>query len=140
MSQNQSIQSNSNGAVRLAQPDPEVVVPTKRRQFTVADKLRILAETDRCEAGQIGAVLRREGLYSSHLTKWRRQRAEGQLSGRTNSRRGRKADPQAAELAALRREKERLQAELDQARLIIEVQKKLCQLFGLPTSQGDGSN
>lgn len=140
MSQNQSIQSNSNGAVRWAQPDPEVVVPTKRRQFTVADKLRILDETDRCEAGQIGAVLRREGLYSSHLTKWRRQRAEGQLSGRINSRRGRKADPQAAELTTLRREKERLQAELEQARLIIEVQKKLCQLFGLPTQPGDGSN
>ena len=140
MSQNQSIQSNSNGAVRLAQPDPEVVVPAKRRQFTVADKLRLLDETDRCEAGQIGAVLRREGLYSSHLTTWRRQRAEGQLSGRTNSRRGRKADSQAAELATLRREKERLQAELEQARLIIEVQKKLCQLFGLPTHQGDGSN
>lgn len=140
MSQNQSIQSNSNGAVRLVQPDPEVVVPTKRRQFTMADKLRILDETDRCEAGQIGAVLRREGLYSSHLTKWRRQRAEGQLSGRINSRRGRKADLQAAELTTLRRERERLQAELEQARLIIEVQKKLCQLFGLPTQPGDGSN
>ena len=140
MIQNQSIQSNSKGAVRLAQPDPEVVGPTKRRQFTVADKRRILDETDRCEAGQIGAVLRREGLYSSHLTKWRRQRAEGQLSGRTNAGRGRKADPQAAELAVLRREKDQLQAELEQARLIIEVQKKLCQLFGLPTQAGDGSN
>lgn len=140
MMQNQSIQTNANGAVRLVQPDPEVVVPTKRRQFTMADKLRILDETDRCEGGQIGAILRREGLYSSHLTKWRRQRAEGQLSGRTNGRRGRKADPQAAELAVLRREKERLQAELEQARLIIEVQKKLCQLFGLSTQPGDGSN
>jgi len=140
MSQNQSIQTNGNGAVRLVQPDPEVVVATKRRQFTVADKLRILDETDRCEAGQIGAVLRREGLYSSHLTKWRRQRAEGQLSGRTNAGRGRKADPQATELTTLRWEKERLQAELEQARLIIEVQKKLCQLFGLPTQPGDGSN
>ena len=139
MSQNQSIQTNPNGAVRLAQPDPEVVVPAKRRQFTVADKLRILDEVERCEPGQIGAILRREGLYSSHLSKWRQQRAEGQLPGRTQ-RRGRKAEPQVAELAALRREKERLQAELEQARLIIEVQKKLCQLFGLPTQPGDGSN
>jgi transposase-like protein len=140
MSQNQSIHTNPNGTVPLDQPDPEVVVPAKRRQFTVADKLRILDEIDRCEPGQIGAVLRREGLYSSHLTKWRRQRADGQLQGRTSQRRGRKAEPQAAELAALRRENERLQAELEQARLIIEVQKKLCQLFGLPTHQGDGSN
>jgi transposase-like protein len=140
MSQNQSIQTNPNGTVRLDQPDPEVAVPSKRRQFTVADKLRILDEIDRCEPGQIGAILRREGLYSSHLSKWRQQRADGQLHGRTNPRRGRKADPQAAELAALRRENERLQAELEQARLIIEVQKKLGQLFGLPTHQGDGSN
>ena len=140
MSQNQSIHTNPNGTVPLDQPDPEVVVPAKRRQFTVADKLRILDEIDRCEPGQIGAVLRREGLYSSHLTKWRRQRADGQLQGRTSQRRGRKAEPQAVELAALRRENERLQAELEQARLIIEVQKKLCQLFGLPTQPGDGNN
>lgn len=136
MSQNRTIQTNPNGNAPLAQPDPEVVVPSQRRQFTMADKLRILDEVDRCEPGQIGAVLRREGLYSSHLAKWRRQRAAGQLSAR----RGRKADPQAAELAALRRENERLQTELEQARLIIEVQKKLCQLFGLPTQPGAGGN
>lgn len=140
MFQNQGIQSNSNGNGPLAQPDPEVVVPSKRRQFTVADKLRVLDEVDRCEPGQIGAILRREGLYSSHLTKWRRQRANGDLSERTSRSRGRPADPQAADLTALRRENERLQAELAQARLIIEVQKKLCQLFGLPTQVGDGSN
>jgi transposase-like protein len=103
------------------------VVPTKRRQFTDADKLRILDEVDRCDPGQIGAILRREGLYSSHLSQWRRQRANGQLAGLTSQPRGRKAVPQAAELAALRRENERLQAELEQAKLIIEVQKKLCQ-------------
>lgn len=136
MSQNQRIQTHPNGSGPLVQPDPEVVVPSKRRQFTVTDKLRILDEIDRCKPGQIGAVLRREGLYSSHLANWRRQRAAGQLG----SRRGRKADPQGAELAALRREKERLQAELEQARLIIEVQKKVCQLFGLSTSQEDGNN
>lgn len=140
MSQNETIQVNSNGTVPLAQPDPEVVVPAKRRQLTAVDKLRILDEIDRCEPGQIGAVLRREGLYSSHLTKWRRQRADGQLQGRSNRRREHKAEAQVAELAALRRENERLQAELEQARLIIEVQKKLCQLLGLPTHQGDGSN
>lgn len=136
MSQNQSLQSNPNGTGRLGQPDPEVVVAAKRRQFSVADKQRILDETDRCEAGQIGAVLRREGLYSSHLSQWRRQRATGALSGRTT----RPPDLQAEEVAVLRRDKERLQAELEQARLIIEVQKKLCQLFGLPSQPGDGSN
>jgi transposase len=140
MSQNQSSQSNPNGSGRLAQPDPEVVVPAKRRQFTVADKLRVLDEIDRCEPGQIGAILRREGLYSSHLTKWRQQRANGDLSERTSPARGRPTEPQAAELAVLRRENARLQAELAQARLIIEVQKKLCQLFGQATQPGDGSN
>ena len=140
MSQNQTIQANPNGRVPLAQPNPEVVVPSKRRQFTVADKVRILAEIDRCEPGQVGAVLRREGLYSSHLSKWRQQRADGQLSGQSNARRGRKPEPAVVELTALRRENKRLQAELDQARLIMEVQKKLCQLFGLPTQPGDGSN
>ena len=140
MSQNQSLQNNPNGPVSVAQPDPEVVVVAKRRQFTVVDKLRILDETDRCEPGQIGAVLRREGLYSSHLSQWRRQRAAGELSGRANLGRGRQTEPQATELSALRRENKRLQAELDQARLIMEVQKKLCQLFGLPTQPGDGSN
>lgn len=140
MSQNQTIEPDPNGTAKLDHPNPEVVVPAKRRQFTVADKLRILDEIDRCEPGQIGAILRREGLYSSHLTKWRRQRANGQLSGRTSPARGRQANPQAGEMSALRRENERLQAELEQARLIIEVQKKLCQLFGLPTQPGDGSN
>ena len=140
MSQNQTIQTNPNGPVPLAQPNPEVVVPSKRRQFTVADKVRILDEIDRCEPGQIGAVLRREGLYSSHLSKWRQQRADGQLSGQSNPRRGRRPEPATVELTALRRENKRLQAELDQARLIMEVQKKLCQLFGGPTQPGDGSN
>jgi transposase len=136
MSQNQSLQSNSNGTGVMASPDPEVVVPAKRRQFSVADKQRILDETERCEPGQVGAILRREGLYSSHLSQWRRQRAAGELSGRTTRPQG----FQAEEVAALRRDKERLQAELEQARLIIEVQKKLCQLFGLPTQSGEGTN
>jgi transposase-like protein len=140
MSQNELKQINPNGTGKLDQPDPEVVVPTQRRQFTAADKLRLLDEVDQCDPGQIGAILRREGLYSSHLSQWRRQRATGQLAGLTSQPRGRKAVPQAAELAALRRENERLQAELEQAKLIIEVQKKLCQLFGLPTSQQNESN
>lgn len=121
-------------------PDPEVVSETKRRRFTAAYKQRILAEADQCqEAGGIGAMLRREGLYSSHLTTWRRQRAQGQLAGLSPKKRGRQADPQAAELARLQRENERLKARLQQAETIIEVQKKVSQLLGLTPAEPDGS-
>jgi transposase-like protein len=117
-------------------PDPEVVPQAKRRQFTAQYKLSILEETDRCtERGQIGELLRREGLYSSHLSKWRQQRARGQLQGLAPKRRGRKPpDPSAAELAQLRRENERLCAQLEQAEIIIDVQKKLAKLLGLTTN------
>jgi transposase len=117
-------------------PDPEVVPRAKRRSFTAAYKLRILEEVAKCDRpGQIGALLRREGLYSSHLTTWRRQRREGQLQGLRPKKRGRKADPQAAEIAALRKENERLRTRLEQAELIIDVQKKLSQALGLATEQ-----
>jgi len=113
-------------------PDPEVTPKAKRRRFSAEYKLRILAEADGCtRPGEIGALLRREGLYSSHLTTWRRQRDEGQLYGLTGKQRGRKADPQAAELAQLRQENEQLQVRLKQAEVIIDVQKKLCGLLGL---------
>jgi len=118
-------------------PDPEVVPQAKRRQFTAKYKLRILEEADRCtERGQIGELLRREGLYSSHLSKWRQQRARGQLQGLAPKKRGRKGrDPAAAELARLRRENERLRAELEKAEIIIDVQKKLAQLLGQKTDE-----
>ena len=118
-------------------PDPEVVPKAKRRQFTAKYKLRVLEEADRCtERGQIGELLRREGLYSSHLSKWRQQRARGQLQGLAPKKRGRKSqDPSVAELARLRRENERLRVQLEQAEIIIDVQKKLAQLLGLPTNE-----
>ena len=117
-------------------PDPEVVARAKRRTFTAAYKLRILEEVDKCDQpGQIGALLRREGLYSSHLSTWRRQRRQGQLQGLTPKKRGRKADPQAAEMTALRKENEQLRARLEQAELIIDVQKKLSRALGLATDQ-----
>jgi transposase len=118
-------------------PDPEVVPKAKRRQFNAKYKLRILEEADRCtERGQIGELLRREGLYSSHLSKWRQQRARGQLQGLAPKKRGRKSqDPSVAELARLRRENERLRVQLEQAEIIIDVQKKLAQLLGLPTDE-----
>ena len=118
-------------------PDPEVVPRAKRRQFTAKYKLRILEEADRCtERGQMGELLRREGLYSSHLSKWQQQRARGQLQGLAPKKRGRKSqDPSAAELAQLRRENERLRAELEKAEIIIDVQKKLARLLGQKTDE-----
>ena len=123
---------SSSSSQASAHPDPEVVPKAKRRRFSAEYKLRILEEVDACtEHGQIGAVLRREGLYSSHLSKWRTQRARGALQGLAPQKRGRKPDVQAAEIARLRRENQRLQQRLEQAETIIEVQKKLSTLLGL---------
>ncbi len=116
-------------------PDPQVVPRATRRQFTAAEKLRVLQEADACtQPGQIGALLRREGLYSSQLATWRRLRARGQLQALTPQQRGPKivADPLADELAALRRENARLQTQLTRAETIIDVQKKLSLLLGVP--------
>ena len=116
----------------------EVVPKAERRRFSAEYKLRILTEADACtQRGEIGALLRREGLYSSHLDKWREQRRQGTLQALAPQKRGPKPDPQAVEIARLRRENERLQARLQQAETIIEVQKKLAALLGLPTSESD---
>ena len=130
MSHKHSSISSSNGSEPVAQPEPEVVPKAVRRRFSAAYKLRIVEEADQCtEHGQIGAMLRREGLYSSHLTAWRRQREAGVLQAMTPKKRGRKAnlDAKDVELAALRRENERLQKQLEQAELIIGAQKKLAE-------------
>jgi transposase len=118
-------------------PDPEVVPTAKRRKFTAEYKLRILDEADGCkEPGQIGALLRREGLYSSHLTTWRRQRRRGAFEALAPKKRGRKnKDELERELNNLRREKEDLQERLEQAEAIIDVQKKLSRLLGLATEE-----
>ena len=114
-------------------PEPEVLPRAKRRRFSAEYKLRILEEVDGCtQRGQIGALLRREGLYSSHLSTWRQQRLLGQLEGLSPKKRGRKPqDPAVEEAARLRRENERLRARLEQAEMIIDVQKKLSKLLGL---------
>lgn len=115
-------------------PDPEVTEKPVRRKFTAEHKLRILAEADRCtEYGQIGVLLRREGLYSSHLSDWRRKRMEGTLVSLSPRKRGPKPEknPLAPEVARLERENERLQRKLKQAETIIDVQKKLSGLLGL---------
>ena len=139
MSQHQPrSEPNRNGQLEAEVPDPEVVPRAKRRQFSAQYKLRILTEADQCsQRGEIGALLRREGLYSSHLTTWRKQRDRGQLQGLSPKKRGRKPDPQAAELVRLQRENERLKARLEQAETIIEVQKKLSQMLGLPPTETD---
>lgn len=126
---------SQNGTQTIALPDPEVRPKAKRRQFTAEYKKRILDEADACTTPtQRGALVRREGLYSSHLNCWRRQRDRGILDGLAPKKRGVKPDPLALENAELRREIEQLQAQLHRAETIIEVQKKVSQLLGLPTA------
>ena len=121
--------------------DSEVPEKAKRRRFEAAYKLRILEEADRLTGpGELGELLRREGLYSSHLTSWRRQRDEGSLAGLAPRRRGRKAkrrDPLAKELDKLRRENQRLAERLRQAETIIDVQKKVSEMLEIPRKSRD---
>src|SRR5512146_1050208 len=134
---------SGNGTSVVQVPDPEVVPKAKRRTFTAEYKLRIVQEAEACsEPGQIGALLRREGLYWSHLDKWRKLRARGQLQAGQAPQRGRKSqrDPQAEEVARLQRENQRLRTRLEQAELIIEAQKKLAQLLGLTSTETDESH
>lgn len=128
--------------VEPAPPDPEVVEKPVRRRFTAEYKLRVLREADACApgVGELGALLRREGLYSSHLTCWRRQREQGELDALTPKRRGRKAvepHPLARRVAELERDNERLRQRLQQAEVIIDVQKKISGLLGIPLKNSD---
>ena len=110
----------------------EVVAKAKRRQHTAEYKLRILREVDECKGtGEVGALLRKEGLYSSLISKWREQRERGSLTGLSGHRRGPKVDANAVELARLQRETKRLQEKLQRAELIIDVQKKVARLLGV---------
>jgi transposase len=118
--------------------DPEVLEKPVRRRFDAKYKLQILEEADRCtQVGQLGQLLRREGLYSSHVNTWRRQREEGTLAALQPKRRGRKAPatsqaPLVQENERLRRENERLAERLRQAETIIDVQKKISEMLGRP--------
>jgi len=119
-----------------AMPKTEVVSKPRRKQFSVGERQRILREADACQgSGEIGALLRREGIYSSYLTTWRKQKERGELDGLSPQKRGPKTDPQAIELAKLRRENERLQKKLQQAELIIDIQKKVSQILGIPLAE-----
>ena len=120
----------------VAHPNPEVPDKAVRRRFTAEYKLRILTLADACsEPGSLGVLLRREGLYASNLNTWRHQRGRGVLSALTPKKRGRKEsvrNPLVAENEKLRRENERITKRLRQAEIIIDVQKKVSQILGIP--------
>ncbi len=130
--------ANSGGASPATGPSPvpdaEVPATARRRRFTAKYKRSILAQAEACrDEGAIGALLRREGLYSSHLTTWRRQREQGELNGLTPKKRGRKptVNPLAEENQRLRAQNARLARQLQQAETIIDVQKKISTLLGI---------
>jgi transposase-like protein len=119
----------------LGVPDPEVPEKKPRRKFTAKYKLRILAEADTCtRPGQLGALLRREGLYSSNLSTWCQQREKGILKAMTPRKRGRKRkekNPLTQKVAQLEKQNRRLQQRLKKAELIIEAQKKMSEILGI---------
>jgi transposase len=116
-------------------PSTEVTTKAKRRRFTAEYKRKILKEADACDRGELGALLRREGLYSSHLVEWRRARDAGELAGLAPRKRGPKAqapNPLAAKVAEQEKQIARLEAEKATLQLICDVQKKISQLLGVP--------
>ena len=129
------------GGREAPRPDPEVLARPRRRTYTGEYKQQVLAEVEAArEAGEIGAVLRRHGLYSSHLTKWREERKSGILEGLTPQKRGPKAkvNPLSGEIQKLQRDNERLTDRLRKAEIVIDVQKKVAMLLGLPIAETEG--
>jgi len=130
------------GRREAPRPNPEVLARAKRRTYTGEFKQKVLAEADQARgSGEIGAVLRRHGLYSSHLTKWRQERKSGILEGLAPQKRGpkSKANPLTAENQKLQRANERLTDRLRKAEIIIDVQKKVAMLLGLPIAETEES-
>jgi transposase len=130
----------SGQAVPGPAPDSEVPARPSRRAFTAEFKRRILEQADRCGPGELGALLRRHGLYSSHLVTWRRQREEGTLAGLAPKKRGRKPAPKnplAEENARLMRENKRLLRRAELAEGLVALQKKAAELLGetLPSEE-----
>ena len=135
MSQEKTVKNELKGQPKTERQLVEVVPTAKRRQFSEAYKKRILAEIDGSEKGQTGAILRREGLYSSYLTDWRRQQKEA-----TNASCGGPSKSKLEkEMHQLSQENEALKRRLEQAEIIIDIQKKVSQLIGL-TETGPGEN
>ncbi len=126
-----AVGERSEAAGGRAAPDPELVDRPLRRRFSAEYKLRILREAEACtEPGEIGALVRREGLYTSHLSKWRQQRDAGALEALGRPRGRKPADRREREVAELRRRAERAEAELEKARRVIEVQGNVSALLG----------
>src|SRR4051794_14099410 len=118
------------GAASTGVPDPELVEQAKRRTFTAEYKLRILQQADACtRPGEVGELLRREGLYTSHLTYWRKQRRDGALKELGRPRGRKPADRRDREIAELRRRAERAEAELQKAKTVIEIQGNVSALL-----------
>ena len=128
------VPENRAAGAGLAAPSAEVLARPVNRRFSQEYKLRILQEAERCSEGQIGALLRREGIYSSHLSRWRKKRDQGALAALTPKKRGPPSavNPLAQSVAALERERKRLQARLTQAEAIIDIQKKVAEILGIP--------
>ena len=131
--------ANEGACAGVAFADVEVIAVAKRRQFSASEKKRILAEAARCtQSGDVGALLRREGIYSSTLHKWRYQQNAALQYALAPKKRGVKTDPSLVEvrkITQLTQENTRLKNKLAQAQTIIDVQKKLCALLGLPTDE-----
>ena len=125
-------------------PDPEVRERAVRRRFTAEYKLRILKEAEICkDYGQLGALLRREGLYSSNLITWKRQMEKGTLealSPRKRGPKGKRPDPSARRIAELERENQKLKKMLRQAETIIDVQKKISEILQIPLTENGEKN
>ena len=134
---------DTNLGVNTSLREVQVLAKAQRRRFTLEYKRRVLQEADGCtKLGELGALLRRVGLYSSHLATWRQARARGELSGLSPKKRGPKAkpaDPNAKQILRLEREIRRLRARAERAEALVEVQKKVAALLGndLPSSGGE---
>ena len=125
--------SGSSATLRASIPDPEVPAKVQRRQFTAEYRRRILREADACQKhGELGALLRREGLYSSHLVNWRRQREQGELVAGRARKRGPVPKPVNPRVKQLEVENRRLQRKLARAETIITLQKKVAEILGIP--------
>jgi transposase len=133
---------SAGAGTRPAPPDPEVVAKPKRRRFTAEYRLRIVKEADRCtQPGDVGRLLRREGLYSSHLTKWREAHRNGALHGLRSKKRGVKpkaTNPLEPKVRELEAKVARLEKDLHTAHTILDVQKKVAGLLGFSLKDGKG--
>ncbi len=139
----QGERSEPEAAGRVLPEDPEVLPKATRRRFTAEYKLQIIEQADQCnESGAIGRLLRKEGLYSSLLSEWRRQRERGILQGLSPAKRGRKPaepNPLLPEVERLRKENQRLAKKLKQAETLLDVQKKISQILELDAPEGSNS-